>query len=163
VTGDFGEGDDWFAFEGDGSFAYWPNNDCYIRNATPAEILAHPDVWPDWQGWAQTETFIDRQPVSPASPQPEQPGVMVTITQEQFDTFCDTWQSHEGDAEYTDFRKAFESIGITINPPDAPAKAPWETAYEAWAATLVAGPFSGHDKQVFEAGYLAGKVAGDAP
>ncbi len=41
-----------------------------IRNATPAEILAHPDVWPEWQDWAKKNYPPIRLEAAEPPPQP---------------------------------------------------------------------------------------------
>jgi hypothetical protein len=43
-----------------------------VRNATPAEILAHPEVWPEWQDWARENAVMMQGPATyaKANPQP---------------------------------------------------------------------------------------------
>jgi hypothetical protein len=37
------------------------------RNATPAEILAHPEVWPEWQDWAANAAIAEHLAANPQS------------------------------------------------------------------------------------------------
>jgi hypothetical protein len=55
VRADFQDGTDTDWFDWFNANGFWPGQEApYIRNATPAEILAHPDVWPEWQEWARS-------------------------------------------------------------------------------------------------------------
>jgi len=43
-----------------------------VRNATPTEILTHPEVWPEWQDWARENAMMMQGPATyaKANPQP---------------------------------------------------------------------------------------------
>jgi hypothetical protein len=73
VEGDFGPNSEtalWMNTQG----RYWwqPNDPEHVRNATPAEILAYPDVWPEWQKWARENAVMMQGPATyaKANPQP---------------------------------------------------------------------------------------------
>jgi len=108
VAADFGKGDNCYALRSDGRL--WAGSISYfICNAMPDEVLAHPDVWPEWQAWAQKQS-------PPAHPD----GVLVTR------------EKARKVAEMLTISPAtmFDALGM---PPEPPKQAPWEVAYEAWA------------------------------
>jgi hypothetical protein len=61
VEGDFGDDyEDKWHFNPNGGWIHSPRKDRRIRNATPAEVLTHPDVWPEWQDWANNQLLNNR-------------------------------------------------------------------------------------------------------
>lgn len=119
VSADFGDGSDWW-FTNDGMFSGGRENHT-IRNATPAEVLVHPDVWPEWQAWAELEDARSKVTLTPitkdgfSNEQPE--GVWVTR-----EMLVRLYGSMLGN-------RTADELGI---PPDPPKVAPWEEAYRKW-------------------------------
>lgn len=68
---DIPETDDCFYFFNDGT-SYGDGKHIKLRNATPAEILANPDVWPEHQDWARENAVMMQGPATyaKANPQP---------------------------------------------------------------------------------------------
>jgi hypothetical protein len=97
----------------------------YVRQAAPAEILAHPDVWPEWQDWAR-----ERQRSAEVAevvkrvmntPQPITHAAILAAVQ--------TLPEHAGPAEAAEH--IARAIGVEV-----PVKAaPWEVAFDAWFAS----------------------------
>lgn len=108
-----------------------------VRNATPAEILAHPDVWPKWQIWAVNKSLEQRR----AGTQPDEhdrtrgwpPLTAAELTRQPI-THAAMLAAVERLPEHLDGSAAIaewlcNQLGVEV-----PVKrAPWEEACEAWA------------------------------
>lgn len=149
VTGDFGKGLDWWMFDQNGRFCGDRTDVRHVRNATPAEILAAPDMWPEWQEWARKEHVMANPFTNPdsltaaerqlywariiANEQPD--GVLVTRESllAAVDQIGAIWE-HNAAGGIERARKVFApalatALGI---PPEPQKQAPWEAACHAW-------------------------------
>jgi hypothetical protein len=133
---------DWHGYGLPSTLWTYPNGNAnvsvahHIRNATPAEILAHPDVWPDRQDWARSHVDEPPRVAAPAD------GVMVT--REKFVAMMRA----ETPMHVNTIHSLADALGI---PPDPPKLKPWEAAYEAWAREQGSGSIA---KKPFEAGVM---------
>lgn len=117
------------------------NDACYIRNATPAEILAHPEVWPEWQDWARDDqlredfeaaegdgTVSKKQPLHDDTAR-----VQAMIDTPQPITHAAIVAAVERLPEHLDGPAAIaDALCVQLGVEVPEKRAPWEVAYEAW-------------------------------
>jgi hypothetical protein len=99
-----------------------------IRNATPAEVLAHPDTWPQWQDWARQEQGISEGMAR----------LQGDLTRHTDEGVFVTWEDVTTAARLMCVEATTLAAALGV-PPEPPKFAPWEAAYEAWAGEQGSG------------------------
>jgi hypothetical protein len=96
-----------------------------LRNATPAEVLAHPDVWPEHRDWANNQLLNNR----------DWPAYYAELERREPDGVYVTREAWDSAIKKLDEDWSWRELEVALGMPPAPPKvAPWEAAFREWEA-----------------------------